>query len=544
MGISVIPQPSSAQSKKTQTITSSTTWTVPTGVNSVDVTCIGAGASIGGAGAVVKRTVDTSSLQGTGITVTVGASPAPNANGLGGNTSFGSFATAGGGFAGDLGGLAFAGMSGTMFDSSFTIAPSSTLVPFLSTYGEWGNRQSSIVYNSSIGLYVTGGNAEISSSSNVPPYNSGLIPYYTSSDGTTWTRRTFNAGLTNYIQGLGINSANNRLFFFYRSNTSVYYRTSSDGINWSAERLLNSSSTTMPGLAFNSSQNKYLFTISTGGFIQGWTVTTANVDTTNPSFEYQTTNTASAVSPLLTNGTSLTLQYLNQGGVHHVISYSSGGSWSNPTEPNFPMSNSPRSGAWDGSKLTVVTNNGNIWTTTNGTSYTNTSVTIPNLAILGYSGGYYYGSINNFFAHSTNGTTWTTTNIISSLTPSSFTPNIAANSTTFILATNVNIYGMFERFNIASPNTTIAKGFLGQGDRTSSNGLVNGGAGGIGDRTRAFDTSGTSYISFLTAPGVDGYGISTPLPPFSGVLNSTPLSFGSTNGAVGTQGAVILSWMQ
>lgn len=540
MGISQIPN--TVPYKRTQTITSSTTWTVPSGVNSVDVTCIGAGAAIGGAGAVVKRTIDTSTLQGTGISVTIGASPNPGVNGSGGNTSFGSFITAGGGFAGEASNTVtgFPGMSGTRFDSSVTVPQDSTLVPFISTYGEQSQFSYNIVYNSSIGLYVTSGTQNTTS---------GVVVYYTSPDGTTWTRRTvgFSSGFGGVI---GLFSLNNRLFLLTRSNgNGIYYKVSSNGTTWSSEFIITTSGATFHGMTFSSTSAKYYWSYrDTNNYAVMHSVAAANVDTVQASFEVQVASATATVwqSTWMGNGTNLLLAFAVQGGTVYKFIYN-GTNLTTPTDANWSSSLYPTSGAWDGSKITLVTNTGAIYTTTNGTTYTNASVNIPGLWIQGYSGGYYYGHINNTLAYSSDGTTWTRTSVYLSNKPTvsnSQYNSYFANGVNIFISSNCQQTGMLENFNITSPNTTVAKGYLGLGNYSYySSGTVGGGAGGVGNPI--FYWSGSqNYTNYSSSPGIDGYGIATPI-NFTGALVATNvLPFGSTNGSIGTQGAVVLSWMQ
>lgn len=97
-----------------QTITSSRTWTVPSGVTKVDVWLVGGGAgggtNNGGGGGHCLMQKDISVTPGSGIAVTIGAGGA--AGNAGGTTSFGAYSAAGGSANGD-GGSGGGGMGGT-----------------------------------------------------------------------------------------------------------------------------------------------------------------------------------------------------------------------------------------------------------------------------------------------------------------------------------------------------------------------------------------------------------------------------------------------
>ena len=94
-----------------QTFTSSTTWTAPAGVSSVNYLVVagGGGAYIGGGGAGGYRTSTLSVTPGSTYTVTVGGGGASAANG--GNSVFGSITSLGGG-GGAIAGAASSGGSG------------------------------------------------------------------------------------------------------------------------------------------------------------------------------------------------------------------------------------------------------------------------------------------------------------------------------------------------------------------------------------------------------------------------------------------------
>lgn len=535
----VNPTASGVQSKKTQTITSSTTWTVPTGVTSVDVTCIGAAASIGGAGAVIKATIDTSSIQGTGIPVTIGQSPAAAAYGKGGDTQFGSFITSGGGFSGDN---LTAGVSGTRFIAGTAIPATSNLKSFISNFGTGDSNQQFISYNSTIGLYITSGQS---------PNNNAEFFYYTSPDLNTWTRRSIT--LVNPVIGSPrVYSANNRFFMTFRDSGQVgYFKSSTDGINWSTILRTYPSGTAQSeiyNVIYSPNSAKYYFLGDWNGTYHGLvtSVSLANVATTDTSFE-QSINTTSGgtLSGFIFNGSNL--------GISFAVNYSAGGTYNyslfngttwaayvNCTNLSATFSaNSniyPQSGAWDGTKFTISDNKGNLFTTTNLTTWTPAGVTIAGLFIQGFAGGYYYGSIGRFYAYSTNGTTWTKTSIFLNNQPSfSQQYKFIQNSTTLASVSNTTVTGLIESFNIASPNTTVAPGLIGKW--ASAAVIAHGGAGGSGNV--GYQWNGSSNQPYLLdSAGVDGYGVVTS----SSILAAQ--TYGSTNGAAGNSGAVILSWLQ
>lgn len=506
------------RTKKVQTLTSSQTWTVPTGVKYIDVTCIGAAAAIGGAGAVVSGTIDTSALQGTGISITVGAAPNPNTNGSGGSSSFGSYITAGGGFAGDASN--WPGLSGTTYVSDKTIPATATLIPFITTYGS-GVRdiyQSGISYNSSAGLYITTGSGTSTTAA---------FPYYTSPNGTTWTRRTFSNLGSSYNYG-NMGTYNGRTFVsVYLPSSTGYLSSTSDGINWTTATNI-AFSRQLIAMSYSSTTQKYYFIVNDNtNSIMGTitSVTSANItNVTTPVSEAGGFSSSSSTTSLfITNGSNVGIAF-QPDYTGNVLKFSrfngsTWSSWANHTG-TFSMSLIPSSAAWDGSKFTIVATGGAIYTSTDMSTFTNTSVTIPSLYIAGYSSGYYYGSINNLFSYSTNGTTWTTVAVPYSNNP------VAVNGTNFIFIDKVGETGLMHSFNISTPNTTIAPGNIGLNNNGT---MFHGSAGGYPQ------TSAANVIN--DGPGIDGYGIAAK-------YALLPSSYGSTNGSVGMPGAVILEWLE
>ena len=112
MGISVFPAAGGGLQKYSQTFYKSGTWTKPSGVKQVTVTCIGAGGGAygqesypngGGAGGYIKTDVDVTGISsatvliGAGGTSAAGSTGGPGIVSDGGNTLFGNIVTAYGG---------------------------------------------------------------------------------------------------------------------------------------------------------------------------------------------------------------------------------------------------------------------------------------------------------------------------------------------------------------------------------------------------------------------------------------------------------------
>jgi len=527
MAITSISGVSGLQAKR-QIFTTSGNFTVPSNVNSVKVTCIGGGASRGGAGGVAQTLVDTSALYGTNIAVTVGAATAASTYGNAGASSFGSFVTAGGGFTSDA--TSTAGVSGTTFISGRSISAQPTLSTYASTYANLESSTSGVIYNPVGGFYTT-------MFTYFNPSVGNTYTYYTSTDGLSWTRRNSVAPIAaanNYAWNM--HYANGRTFVtFY--NASLWYTTSSaNGTTWTTAWIWNNSGTVsnyLNDIMYSSTSGLYYFfgqnPNTTSPAI--WSSTAANIVTPAgaqiAAFTLGTTNDRNPMNGrFLSNGSNLAILWsVNSTG--SVLQYTlfNGSTWAAlATSTVGNSTNYPVGGAWDGTKFTIVLADGTIHTSTNLTTWTATGTTVSGLIIFGYSGSNYYGSINGQFAYSANGTTWTAIHwILPGIT--NWIP-IGVNGTKH---TSLTSGGLIGTFDIASPNTTIAAGYPGVIGTSSAIG------GGAGSSPRSIAT-GTTTVN--DADGVDGYGrsiVNTALPPSS---------YGSTNGLTAQQGAVIVEWLQ
>ena len=522
---------------KSVTFSSSGTWTVPANCNSVRVTCIGAGASIGGAGAVVKAVIDTSSLSGISIPITVGAPPSPGVNGSAGASSFGSFIIAGGGFAGDL---STPGMSGTTFVSTKTIPPTTTLKPFVSVYNAGDGNTSSVIYSPAGGFWMT------------CPTPAGF--YYTSTDTITWTRRS--GGPVNPYSAVTMWYVNGRIYLGYSPQftyVTYYIMSTSDGITWGSSNNWQSAFSLGTGSYGNILAELLYFTPNSTyygwGNGQGGTLNTTlalAASTTAPNGTTLTTAVTSITlatwgfCKALTNNTNQIIYFYTGSGTLYSMLFN-GTTWTtgNTTVPGS-SGNLPTGGFWDGSKYCVSLADGSIYTSTNGTTWT-LLTTIGGLIINGITGIYYYGTLNKVFCYSTNLTTWTPVlykgGSLSSGGGSTGGTSIIAgiNGTKFVLPP-VSGNGLLNIIDLTSPNVTTSPGYNGVYNTITQH-------GGAGGEPRVifswlYGAGGSSQTFFTVADslGVDGYGIAL------SNTNTTPPTYGSTNGLVGQQGAVILEW--
>jgi len=516
---------------KEQIFTSSGTWTVPYGVNSVKVTCIGAGAAIGGAGGVAETIVDTSAIQGTGIPVVVGTSPAPGTYGAGGGSSFGpGYIQCGGGFPSDNG---VPGMSGTTYVNGVNIQPTPVLSSVISAYGagDAAGIAQGIVYNPVGGFYMT------------RPTTNGV--YYTSTNGTTWTRRTGAQNTVGYDILGSLWYANGKTFYgnTVGGYTAYYVQSTTDGITWTSPTWWENSA------AANFSYGNVMFDIvylsanSTYYAVGNWNGNNSALSiysSTTGTFPF-TTQVVSAYSytgntqttKMLTNGTNQVM-YFYLDTVYALRAHIWNGTTWTPASAITGLTAVPTGSAWDGSKYVVTDTNGTIYTSTNQTTWTYTGTTIPNLKIQGYTSSTYYGNLNGVFAYSTNLTTWTTIAWQGGALTSYSTVSAGINGLTFIFSPSAN-NGLIGTFVLNSQNTQIAPGYNGTLRGSSGNLCIGGGAGGEPVNVYA-PTAGVIFAN--AGPGVKGYGVS--------LTNSStiPPTYGSTNGFIGQQGAVILEWWQ
>jgi hypothetical protein len=122
MGLSVFPAPSAASKVRfVDTLTSGSSWSVPTGVTNVNVTCVGAGGAGGGlssstytqvpdglGGQILSRLLSVTPGGTVSYSIGAGGTGSGGSNGgAGGTTSFGSVSASGG-----LGGQIPAGGAG------------------------------------------------------------------------------------------------------------------------------------------------------------------------------------------------------------------------------------------------------------------------------------------------------------------------------------------------------------------------------------------------------------------------------------------------
>lgn len=520
---------------KQQVFTTSGTWTVPFGVNTVKVTCIGAGAAIGGAGGVAEAYVDVSAIQGTGIPVVVGTSPAPGTYGPGGGSSFGpGYIQCGGGFGSDVG---VPGMSGTTYVNGKNISPTPLVSSIINSYGAGEANFQGIVYNPIGGFYLTRPNA-----------TSGA--YYTSTNGSTWTRRVgaFTTSLDSYGS---LWYANGRTFYgnLASAYTSYYVQSTTDGVTWTAPNVWDIGASTSTSYGNNMFDIVYLTANSTYYAVGNWGGNNAALSiysSTTGLFPF-TTQVVAAYSytantqtcRMLTNGSNQVMYfYLNSSYVllAHVWN---GTTWA-PASTITGLTTIPTGSAWDGTKYVVTDASGNIWTSTNQITWAYSGTTIGGLKIQGYSSSTYYGTMNGMFAYSTNLTTWTPVSWQGGALTSYSTSSAGVNGLTYIFSPSAN-NGLIGTFVLNSQNTQIAPGYNGTTILSSSGtvtGAVGGGAGGEPKQQNIFTGSYTSTYTILDGPGVNGYGVSL----YN--KNTIPVTYGSTNGAVGEQGAVILEWWQ
>lgn len=239
-----------------QNFTSSGTWTKPTGVKTVEVTCVGGGSNgnSGGGGAVYKAIFDVSSQ--TTVPITVGASG-------GGNSSFGSYVTCTGGSGYNSGQWYLPAVPG----KNYIVANGLTY-----TNATYISTQCPKVWNSGDGKYFAGYNQYVGGTYYYSLYNfpssdgisfgyitsnltaanwieiwgygagvwvvgtlqNGQLPdagkaYWTSPDGYTWTSRALPTNDSFY----GMGYANGKWFAFPHYNTNTIY-TSTDGYTWTS----------------------------------------------------------------------------------------------------------------------------------------------------------------------------------------------------------------------------------------------------------------------------------------------------------------------
>jgi hypothetical protein len=476
-------------------------------------------------------------LQGTGITVTVGATTNAGTYGSAGSSSFGSYLTAGGGFASDKYSYNLVGMSGTTFVSGRNLTVTPTLKQFITSYGtgDWigaNGANYSLVYNPVGGFYMT------------QPNSSGV--YYTSTDGLTWTRRTGGPSSGSY-QNSYMHVANGRIWMGFStlggSNVDYYVSSTADGTTWTGTQAWNNTNggSTAFGnflydiIYFAPNSTYYAFgAVANNAAIYVQSTTTATSVFSTSALGGVTANSYGFCRALTNNTNQIIYFYTDGSGVLKSLIFN-GTTWSsgNTTVPGTG-SNYPTNGQWDGSKYVVALVDGSIWTSTNGTTWTAQGTTIYGLKIDGYTSPYYYGTISGVFAYTSNLSSWNTINWNGGVRYQSYN-SAGVNGTKFTFPPQFN-NGLIGTFDIASQNTTIMPGYNGiyTGAYTKSYG---GGAGGEPKGYYSYNGSSTSITTITDGSGIDGYGVS--------IANSltVPVTYGSTNGSMGQQGAVILEWV-
>lgn len=206
-----------------QWITSSTTWTKPAGVKSVEVTCVGGGGGgpangFGGSGGYAKRIIDVSDV--SSVPVTVGAGGATLT--AGGVSSFGSYLTV-------EGGQIPASSSGTNY---VTGGSGGIVTPFFgfdieSWSASYYKASPSVASNSSL-FYVNGKLFSLG--------GSNLSDHHMSSDnGTTWTN--FSSATNIYSECEIIYGNGVYMMFNITNNTAYNFQISSNGLNWTTTTL-------------------------------------------------------------------------------------------------------------------------------------------------------------------------------------------------------------------------------------------------------------------------------------------------------------------
>lgn len=492
MGNSVFPEASTGGLQtRVQKFLSSGTFTVPNGVKSVNVTCVGGGgsgawnSSGGSGGGVIKRTIDTSALMGTAITVTIGAGGQSGTPG--GNSSFGSLLFAGGGSSAVSGWTRDATASGGQIASVPVIVattPGDNCTKFLST--------STMIAAFPPNFGVTDA-----------LYNAGTrIPYYTSTDGgSTWTRRTIVSGggttPSGHIQAMFV--ANNIFISTNMNNqpSESYITYSNDGINWTRWNYTGTNMQTCQDVTYangtyyfgNTRSSSVDYNMGTATAIGSGSINALNPATnagepwwgvvfgagTYVAYGQSTSSTfAIATSASPTSGFSRVSITAGQAGEWPMHMYHDGTKFVAYTNQNrVYTSTTPASAPWTLARAQTF----------NSSSGLSSSTT----KALNYNGTYFTINSSNGVEYSTNATSWTVVK-----RPANTTSGGAVVQGTKVLSTdgsNIQTY-----FDIASPVTGIAYGY-------TSSSTAGGGAGGP-----AFITWNGSSQSFVPGPGIDGYG--------------------------------------
>lgn len=210
---------------------------------------------------------------------------------------------------------------------------------------------------------------------------------------TTWTQQTSNTSLSLYRGVYG-----NSTFVFVGQDTTVT-RSTNNGSTWQSQRVSSGSTDDYQGVLFDGS-NFMAFGLAgqvANSSDNGQTWSTSNV----------------GASITLNGGIYAQSKYVLVGSSKNVYYSSNGTTWTNTTITNAAANEDLSAIAYGASTFVAASNQGNVYTSTDGTNWTSAakSLTTNPINELLYINGAFFALSNGTIYRSTDGTNWTTISI-------------------------------------------------------------------------------------------------------------------------------------